>query len=87
MANTPTPKPDLIPTKNEIRKTAVSALVRVAKDKAAPQAAVAAAARTLLESIGDIGRLQELARATEKPLNEMTATEIEEEIARLQKKV
>jgi hypothetical protein len=82
----PASRPRPLPTKNEIRETALNALVRVAKDKTAPPAAVAAAARTLLESIGDIGRLQELARATEKPLSEMTANEIEDEIARLQKK-
>jgi hypothetical protein len=47
---------------------------------------VAAAARTLLETLGDIGRLQEIARQAEKPLNEMNARELDEEIRRHQKK-
>lgn len=72
------------PTKEDLRREAVAALRAVAKDKAAPAAARAAAARTLLESIGDIGRLQELARAGEKPLTELSPGEIDQEIARLQ---
>jgi hypothetical protein len=58
----------------------------VAADSAAPPAARAAASRTLLESIGDIGRLQEVSRAAEKPLNEMNAKELDAEIQRLQPK-
>jgi hypothetical protein len=74
-----------LPSKDDIRSIATNALVRVARDTKAPPAAVAAAARTLLESIGDIGRLQEVAKLAEKPTNEMTATEIDEELARLGK--
>lgn len=52
----------------------------------APPAARAAASRTLLESLGDIGRLQDIVRRSEKPLNEMNAAELDAEIARLRKK-
>lgn len=76
-----------LPTKDDIRRIATQALVRVAGDLSAPPAAVAAAARTLLESIGDIGRLQEVAKLAEKPTNEMTSVEIDEELARLKSKV
>jgi hypothetical protein len=55
----------------------------VADDEEAPAAARAAASRTILESLGDIGRLQEVARQAEKPLTEMTSREIDEEIQRL----
>jgi hypothetical protein len=75
-----------IHTKDDLRKTAIQALVEVAKDKSAPAAARAAASRTLLESLGDIGRLQEIARQSEKPLNEMTAQEVDAEIDRLRPK-
>ena len=71
------------PTKDELREIATLALVSVAANAKAPAAARAAAARTLLESLGDIGRLQEVAKRAEKPLNEMTAAEVDSEIARL----
>lgn len=70
-----------LPTKDDLRRVALVALREVAADKAAPSAARAAAARTILESLGDIGRLQELARATEKPLAEMSLAELDEAIA------
>lgn len=72
-----------IPSKDQIRSVAITALLDVAQDEQAAPAAKAAAARTLLESLGDIGRLQEVARASEKPLNEMNAKELDAEIARL----
>lgn len=72
-----------LPTREELRQTAISALVDVSKDATAPPAARAAAARTLLESIGDIGRLQEVQRSAEKPLTELSASELDQEIARL----
>jgi hypothetical protein len=72
-----------LPTKEQIRNTATNALMRVAGDRQAPPAAVAAAARTLLESIGDIGRLQEVARQADKPPSTMGLREIDEELARL----
>jgi hypothetical protein len=74
------------PTKDALRQVAMDALLAVAKDHNAPAAARAAAARTLLESLGDIGRLQEATRAGEKPLTEMTPQELDEEIARLRPK-
>jgi hypothetical protein len=73
-------------TKDELRQIAINALVAVADDDEAPAAARAAAARTMLESLGDIGRLQEVARQAEKPLTEMTPRELDEEIARLRPK-
>jgi hypothetical protein len=72
--------------KDDIRQVAMDALVKVARDPKAPAAARAAAARTLLESLGDIGRLQELAHASEKPLTSMSQNEIDLEIARLRPK-
>jgi hypothetical protein len=73
-----------IPPKDAIRRVATNALLAVAADKGAPAAARAAAARTLLESLGDIGRLQEIARAAERPLNELSLAELDEEIAKAQ---
>ena len=71
------------PPKDELRIIAINALVAVANDKTAPAAARAAASRTLLESLGDIGRLQEMARQSEKPLTEMSPRELDQEIQRL----
>jgi len=75
-----------VPSKDAIRIVATNTLVSVSLNEDAPPAARAAAARTLLESIGDIGRLQSPLRQTEKPLNEMTDAEISEEIERLRQK-
>ena len=58
------------------------ALREVAGSPRAPASARAAAARTLLEAGGLIGRLQEKPRNS-KGLNEMTREELESEIARL----
>ena len=74
--------PKSIPPKDEIRRVATLALLDVSASRAAPPAARAAAARTLLESLGDIGRLQEIARAQEKPLSELTLAELDAEIAK-----
>lgn len=73
----------ILPTKDEVRRVAMDALLAVARDKAAPAQARAGAARTLLESIGDIGRLQEVARISDKSQTELSIGEIDEEIARL----
>lgn len=62
---------------------AMEALRDVARDRKAPAAARAAAARTLLEASGRIGRLQVSAPTDNRPLNEMSASEIESEISRL----
>jgi hypothetical protein len=74
------------PPKDRIRVIATNALIDVSEDANAPPAARAAAARTLLESIGDIGRLQSPQRQSEKPLVEMTSTELEQELGRLRSK-
>jgi hypothetical protein len=39
-----------------------------------------------LESLGDIGRLQNRQRSTDKPLSELTPTELDEELRRLSEK-
>lgn len=72
-----------IPPKEDLRQIAIFALIRVSRDAKSPPAAAAAAARTILETIGDIGRLQEVARQAEKPLTELTSRELDEEIERL----
>jgi hypothetical protein len=69
-----------------LRSIAITALTSVAANPKAASAARAAAARTILETLGDIGRLQELARAAEKPSTELTPQEIDNEIARLESK-
>lgn len=74
-------------TNDTLRSEARSALRSVMNDGNAPAAARAAAARTILESLGDIGRLQDAARlGSVKGLTEMTADEIDQEIARLRPK-
>jgi hypothetical protein len=71
-----------------LRDVALSALVDVASNLNAPAAARAAAARTLMEAIGAIGRLQDLGRISEnRNASEMTPTEISEEIARLSQRL
>lgn len=75
-----------LPPKDQIRKIATQALIDVSEDAKAPPAARAAAARTLLESLGDIGRLQSPVSRAEKPLSEMTNTELDEELGRLRAK-
>lgn len=71
-----------VPPRDEIRRIATLALLAVSSDRNAPAAARAGAARTLLESLGDIGRLQEIARASERPLSELTLSELDAEIAK-----
>jgi hypothetical protein len=67
-----------------LKEIAVLTLREVARDEQAPAAARAAAARTLLELLGEIGRLQEARRnASDSPLGEMSAADLEREIARL----
>jgi|SRR6185295_16180673 len=68
----------------DLKSVAIATLRSVASDISAPAAARAAAARTLLELLGEIGRLQVEKRAgSESPLGEMSAAELEHEIARL----
>lgn len=82
------PRPESAGDSDYLRTVALAALVEVASDADAPAAARAAASRTLMESIGAIGRLQDLGRLTdERNAVEMTPQEIAEEIARLSQKV
>jgi hypothetical protein len=67
-----------------IRDVAVIVLREVALDKAAPAAARGAAARSLAEIAGLLGRNAEGAQDIEsKSLSEMNASEIDAEIRRL----
>lgn len=68
----------------DLKALSLAALQAVAGDATAPAAARAAAARTLLEYLGEIGRLQEARRdARDAPLGEMSASDLDREIARL----
>jgi hypothetical protein len=77
------------PTADAIKSVALAALLDVAQNGHAPAAARAAAARTMLEAIGAIGRLQDLARLDESKRNasEMSSEEIANEISRLSRKL
>lgn len=66
-----------------LKRVAIDTLTAVANDAQAPAAARAAAARTLLELIGAIGRLQVPESGSETPVAELSAIELEAEIARL----
>ena len=66
-----------------LRAIAIETLQSVCGDVQAPAAARAAAARTLLELIGAIGRLQEPERTRETPVSELSASELDREIDRL----
>lgn len=67
----------------DLERVAIEALRDVASDRKAPAAARAAAARTLLETVGRIGRLQTTAPADQRPLHEMSAADLASEISRL----
>jgi hypothetical protein len=69
----------------DLKAIAIETLLGVAGDCDAPAAARAAAARTLLEMLGEVGRLQEksVAGTGGKPIIEMTATELDLELERL----
>jgi hypothetical protein len=69
---------------SDLKALSIEVLVGVAQDSTAPAAARAAAARTLLELLGEIGRLQvEKRSGTESPLGELSAADLDREIARL----
>lgn len=70
-------------SKDALRQIALNTLLAVAQDNNATASARAAAARTILETMGDIGRLQEMTRRSEKPLSELSPQEINAEIQRL----
>ncbi len=67
-----------------IRALAIDTLQGVCDDRKAPANARAMAARTLLELLGEIGRLQEQKPSDTKSLHEMTPKELDAEIARLE---
>lgn len=70
---------------DDLKAIAIATLRDVAGDREAPAAARAAAARTLLEMLGEVGRLQEKSTAGTdgKPIIEMSAGELDAELARL----
>jgi len=72
-----------VPTKDALREIAILALADVSKNAKATPAARAAAARTILETLGDIGRLQEVASRASKSTTELSVDELNEEIERL----
>lgn len=67
----------------ELQRVALGALAEVAQDANSPSAAKAAAARTLLEYCGAIGRHapEPPTKAQAKPLSEMTLAELDAAIA------
>jgi len=73
---------------DSLRTAALKTLKGVAEDAAAPAAARASAARTLLEAIGAIGRMQDTRRLDDdRSATEMSPTEINDEIMRLSAKL
>lgn len=66
-----------------IRSLAMETLEGVCNDQKAPANARAMAARTMLELLGEIGRLQEQKPTDNKGLHEMTGEELDREISRL----
>lgn len=68
---------------DDLKAIAIATLKAVANDEKAPAAARAAAARTLLEMIGAIGRLQVPESGSETSLAEMSASDLDAEIDRL----
>ena len=71
---------------NPDRALAIKTLREICNSDAAPMQAKATAARTLLEMLGDIGRLQQEKKEREtKALHALTRRELDEEIARMGK--
>lgn len=68
---------------SEIKQLAIVALVNVARNKKASGAARAAAARTLLEMEGAVGRLQRQKPGNNVDLHSLTREQLESEIRRL----
>jgi hypothetical protein len=71
---------------NQDRALAIKTLREICNSDSAPMQAKATAARTLLEMLGDIGRLQQEKTAKEnKSLHMLSKSELDEEIARMGK--
>ncbi len=67
-----------------LKLSALDALASIVRDASAPAAARGAAARTILEVVGAIGRHAEPDRdTTDKAASTMSRAEIEEELRRL----
>jgi hypothetical protein len=62
---------------------ALSTLRSICADETAPATARASAARTILEMLGEIGRLQTEKPSENKSLHEMTREELDAELKRL----
>ena len=68
------------------RELALKTLREICEKSDAPAQAKSSAARTILEMLGDIGRLQETKKDLQnKALSEMTKNELDAEIARIAK--
>ena len=66
------------------RELALKTLREICEKSDAPAQAKAGAARTILEMLGDIGRLQEQKKDSEnKLLSEMSKSELDQEIAKI----
>jgi hypothetical protein len=76
-------------TTEYLKNIALTTLIDVAQNEKAPAAARGAAARTIMEAIGAIGRNQDLSRLDEskRSASEMTLDAVQKEISRLMGKV
>ena len=68
---------------NGLRNLALSTLRGICEDPKSPKNAKAVAARTLLETLGDIGKLQSQKPKENKMLHEMNRDELDAELMRL----
>lgn len=68
---------------NGLRNLAISTLKGICEDPKSPKNAKAVAARTLLETLGDIGKLQSQKPKENKMLHEMNRDELDAELLRL----
>ena len=71
------------PDFSSIKDLAVATLKAICDDPDAPKHAKATAARTLLEMLGEIGKLQVEKPKENKSLHEMTRAELDAELRRL----
>ena len=69
-----------------IRNLAIATLRGICEDPKSPKNAKAVAARTLLETLGDIGKLQSQKPKENKMLHEMNRDELDAELLRLSSK-
>ena len=65
------------------RELAIETLTSICRDTEAPASARALASRTLLEMLGEIGKLQTERPKENKSLHEMTRAELDAELRRL----